>query len=109
DPSDPATGEGAATTLASDSNVVAVVGPYNSGVALKAAPVLAAGDLALVSPGNTLTSLTIGANVANPQRQWDSYFRMVGPDTRQAQFLPAQARGPGVQVRADCRETRALV
>jgi branched-chain amino acid transport system substrate-binding protein len=108
DSSDPATGEASANTLASDSNVVAVVGPYNSGVALKAAPVLAAGDLALVSPGNTLTSLTIGADVANPQRQWDSYFRMVGPDTRQAEFLAAQAKRLGFKTAAVVSETKAV-
>src|SRR5438105_4011972 len=38
DSSDPATGEAAAKTLAADPNVVAVIGPYNSGVAQKAAP-----------------------------------------------------------------------
>lgn len=108
DSSDPATGEAAASTLASDSNVVAVIGPYNSGVALKAAPVLAASDLALVSPGNTLTSLTIGNDVANPQRQWDSYFRMVGPDTRQAEFLAAQAKRLGFKTAAVVSETKAV-
>ena len=108
DSSDPATGETAATTLASDANVVAVVGPYNSGVALKAAPVLSAGNLALVSPGNTLTSLTIGDDVANPQRQWDSYFRMVGPDTRQAEFLAAQSKRLGFKTAAVVSETKAV-
>jgi branched-chain amino acid transport system substrate-binding protein len=108
DSSDPATGETAASTFAADPSVVAVIGPYNSGVALKAAPVLAAGDLALLSPGNTLTSLTIGDNVANPQRQWDSYFRMVGPDTRQAEFLAAQAKRLGFKKAAVVSETKPV-
>jgi branched-chain amino acid transport system substrate-binding protein len=108
DASDPATGEAAASTFAADPNVVAVIGPYNSGVALKAAPVLAAGDLALMSPGNTLTSLTIGDDVANPQRPWDSYFRMVGPDTRQAEFLAAQAKRLGFKTAAVVSETKPV-
>ena len=108
DSSDPTKAESAASTLASDANVVAVIGPYNSGVALKATPVLAASDLALVSPGNTLTSLTIGDDVANPQRQWDSYFRMVGPDTRQAEFLAGQAKRLAYKTAVVVSETKAV-
>ena len=60
DSSDPVKGVRAAKKLAADPTVVAVVGPYNSGVAEKVLPVLAASDIALVSPSNTLTSLIAG-------------------------------------------------
>jgi branched-chain amino acid transport system substrate-binding protein len=108
DSSDPATGEAAAKTLAADPNVVAVVGPYNSGVALKAAPILAAEDIALVSPGNTLTSLTVGDDASNPTRQWDSYFRVVGADASQAEFLAEEATRLGFKTAAVVSETKPV-
>jgi len=85
-----------------------VVGPYNSGVALRAAPVLGAADVALVSPSNTLTSLTIGDDVTHPVRQWKTYFRLVGPDSRQAEFLAARARSLGFTTAAVVSETKAV-
>ena len=71
DSSDPAKGKQAATTMAADPNVVAVIGPYNSGVALMAAPVLAK-DPSYNSVLHTTcipTLLSAGhANNALPQR-----------------------------------------
>src|SRR5688572_1842792 len=55
DSSDPPKGAAAAKVLSSDATVAAIVGPYNSGVAEAALPVLK-GKVALLSPSNTLTS-----------------------------------------------------
>jgi len=108
DSSDPALGVKAAKKLAADPTVVAVVGPYNSGVSEKILPVLAAKDLALVSPSNTLTSLTQGADAAAPKRPYDNYFRLVGPDSLQADFLATQARALGFSKAAVVSETKAV-
>jgi branched-chain amino acid transport system substrate-binding protein len=108
DSSDPATGEAAARKLAADKSVVAVVGPYNSGVAEKAAPILARRGIPLVSPSNTLTSLTLGADAESPKRPWKTYFRLAGPDSLQAQFLAQQARDLGFATAAVVSETKAV-
>jgi len=108
DSSDPAKGKQAAATLAADPNVAAVIGPYNSGVALEAAPVLAAKGIPLISPSNTLTSLTVGDDPKHPKRPWKSYFRMVGPDSRQAEFLAAQAKQLGYRTVSVVSETKAV-
>jgi branched-chain amino acid transport system substrate-binding protein len=108
DSSDPVKGAKAAKKLAADPAVVAVIGPYNSGVAEKAAPVLAKSEIALVSPSNTLTSLTLGADPAKPARPYSSYFRMVGPDSLQADFLAGQARALGFGNAAVVSETKAV-
>ena len=108
DSSDPVKGRAAAKKLAADRSVVAVIGPYNSGVALEAAPVLSKQGVALVSPSNTLTSLTVGDDSAHPKRQWKTYFRMVGPDSQQAAFLARQARTLGFSTAAVVSETKAV-
>ena len=108
DSSDPAKGVRAARKLAADPTVVAVVGPYNSGVAEKVLPILAARDIALVSPSNTLTSLTQGPDPAKPSRPYPSYFRLVGPDSLQAVFLAARARAAGFAIAAIVSETKAV-
>ncbi len=108
DSSDPATGAAAAETLAADPDVVGVVGPYNSGVAEAALPVLNAANLALVSPSNTLSSLTLGPDPANPVRPYDNYFRMVASDALQAPFLAKQVYDRGLRDVAVVSETKAV-
>jgi len=108
DSSDPVVGAAGAATLAADPTVVGVVGTYNSGVAAQALPVLAPAHLALVSPSNTLTSLTLGEDATNPTRQFDNYFRMVASDARQAPFLAKSARKLGVKTVAVVSETKAV-
>jgi branched-chain amino acid transport system substrate-binding protein len=108
DSSDPPTGAAAAQQLVDDPAVVGVVGPYNSGVAETVLPVLAPADLALVSPSNTLASLTLGADPTNPSRPYDSYFRMVASDGPQAKFLAASARDVGAKKVAVVSETKAV-
>jgi branched-chain amino acid transport system substrate-binding protein len=92
DSSDPATGEAAAKQLSADSNLIGVVGTYNSGVAAKVAPVLHQAGVTMISPGNTDPALTVGADAANPTRPYDTYFRMVANDAVQAPYLAAQAK-----------------
>jgi branched-chain amino acid transport system substrate-binding protein len=108
DSSDPAKGAAAARTLAADKNVVAVIGPYNSGVAQMVMPVLAEHDIALVSSSNTLTSLTLGEDRTRPTRQWPDYFRLVGHDSFQAKFLAVQAHSLGYSKVAVVSETKAV-
>jgi branched-chain amino acid transport system substrate-binding protein len=108
DSSDPVKGARAAKKLAADPSVVAVVGPYNSGVAETAIPVLAKSDIALVSPSNTLTSLTLGPDLEKVERPHANYFRLVGPDSLQAGFLAGQARGLGFANAAIVSETKAV-
>ena len=108
DSSDPATGAAGAATLVADPEVIGVVGPYNSGVAEAALPALAAADLALVSPSNTLSSLTLGPDPANPVRPYDTYFRMVASDALQAPFLAKSVYARGIRTVAVVSETKAV-
>lgn len=108
DSSDGAKGTTAAAAMVADPSVVAVVGPYNSGVAQAMLPTLQRGGLALISPSNTLTDLTLGADQANPKRQYDNYFRLVGADAAQAEFLAAQAKKLGYSTVAVVSETKAV-
>jgi branched-chain amino acid transport system substrate-binding protein len=107
DSSDPPTAAGAATLVA-DPAVIGVVGPYNSGVAEQALPVFAPAHLALVSPSNTLASLTLGADPAHPKRTYDNYFRMVASDAQQAPFLARSAKKLGLKKIAVVSETKAV-
>ena len=87
DSSDPAVGVANAPQLVDDEHVIGVVGTYNSGVAAELFPLLAPTSLAMISPGNTLASLTLGDDVANPVRPYEGYFRLVASDSEQAPFL----------------------
>src|SRR4051794_24918067 len=92
DSSDPPTGEAAAKQLSADSNLIGVVGTYNSGVAAKVAPVLHQAGVTMISPGNTDPALTVGADAAHPARPYDNYFRLVANDSVQAPFLADHAK-----------------
>lgn len=91
DSSDPDVGLEAINTLIDDPSVVGVVGPYNSGVAAAILPPLSEAGLALISPSNTLASLTLGDQPTDPVRPYPNYFRMVASDADQAPFLAASA------------------
>ena len=86
DTAKPDVGAQVATKLASDDEVVAVVGTLNSSVGEAVQPVLAAEDIAMVSPANTGVSLTMGADAANPQRPYENYFRVATTDNVQGPF-----------------------
>jgi branched-chain amino acid transport system substrate-binding protein len=107
DSSDPETGVAAVQSLLDDDSVIGVVGPYNSGVAEAILPALENAGLALVSPSNTLASLTLGDDEP-PVRPYDNYFRLVASDAYQAPFLAQQAYGEGVRRIAVVSETKAV-
>ena len=108
DSSDPEKGKAAAAAAIADGSVVAIVGSYNSGVAAAMLPALSEAGLALVSPSNTLTSLTLGADLTTPARQFTNYFRMVGADDKQGVFLAEQAIKAGFKTAAIVSETKAV-
>lgn len=93
DSSDPNVGQRNAEQLVDDPTVIGVVGTYNSGVARVVAPELESAAIAMLSPGNTDPSLTIGPVRNAPVRQFDNYFRMVANDSQQGGFLAAYAAG----------------
>jgi branched-chain amino acid transport system substrate-binding protein len=87
DQATPDVGKNAATKLASDKDVVAVVGTLNSSVAQSVQPVLAAANITQVSPANTNPALTQGANFATaPERTYPTYFRTCTTDSIQGPF-----------------------
>jgi branched-chain amino acid transport system substrate-binding protein len=86
----------AATELASDPNIAAVIGTYNSSTAQSVAPVLAQQNIVEVSPGNTDPVLTMGPDATTaPKRQFPMYFRVATTDLLQgpygAQYLIQKA------------------
>ena len=86
DEAKPDVGKNAATKLASDKDVVGVVGTLNSSVAQSVQPVLASAKITQVSPANTGTSLTQGADPAAPKRTYPTYFRTCTTDAIQGPF-----------------------
>jgi branched-chain amino acid transport system substrate-binding protein len=77
----------AATKLASDPNVVGVVGTLNSSTSQTVQPILADRSIVQVSPANTNPTLTLGENAtASPSRPFPSYFRVVTTDLIQGPF-----------------------
>lgn len=77
----------AATKLASDPNVVGVVGTLNSSTAQTVQPILKERNIVMVSPANTGPTLTLGQNFATaPTRPFDTYFRVATTDLVQGPF-----------------------
>jgi len=87
DQATPDVGKNAATKLVADKDVVGVVGTLNSSVAQSVQPVLASANITQVSPANTGTSLTQGADFATaPKRTYPTYFRTCTTDSIQGPF-----------------------
>lgn len=83
----PDVGKNAATKLASDKDVIGVVGTLNSSVAQPVQPVLSTAKIAQVSPANTNPALTQGADFATaPKRTYPGYFRTCTTDSIQGPF-----------------------
>lgn len=77
----------AASRLASDPNVVGVIGTLNSSTAQTVQPILSERDIAMISPANTNPSLTRGENfAAAPARAFENYFRVATTDDLQGPF-----------------------
>jgi len=96
DSSNPDVGSANAERLIDDPAMIGVVGTYNSGVAAAVAPAFDAAGIALVSPGNTNPSLTLGSDRDHPMRPYPTYFRMVAHDGQQGSFLAQAARKLGI-------------
>jgi branched-chain amino acid transport system substrate-binding protein len=77
----------AASRLASDPNVVGVIGTLNSSTAQVVQPILNERNIAMISPANTNPSLTRGENFAeSPARPYPNYFRVATTDDLQGPF-----------------------
>ncbi|KRE37139.1 branched-chain amino acid ABC transporter substrate-binding protein [Janibacter sp. Soil728] len=83
----PEVGKNAASKLASDKDVIGVVGTLNSSVAGPVQPILDKAKITMVSPANTNPTLTRGAKpVDAPARTYDNYFRTCTTDDVQGPF-----------------------
>jgi branched-chain amino acid transport system substrate-binding protein len=77
----------AATKLASDENVVGVVGTLNSSTAQTVQPLLHERDIVQISSANTSPALTLGEQATTaPRRPFDNYFRVSTTDLVQGPF-----------------------
>ncbi|MET8979869.1 branched-chain amino acid ABC transporter substrate-binding protein [Streptomyces sp. NPDC004539] len=82
-----APGQQNATKFVADKNVVGVVGPLNSSVAVSMQKVFEAANLVEVSPANTGPALTQGPDWATKKvRQFKSYFRTATTDAIQGPY-----------------------
>lgn len=87
DQSQPAIAANAATRLASDPNVVGVVGTLNSSTAQTVQPILLERGIVQISPANTNPTLTQGeAYETAPARAFSNYFRVATTDAVQGPF-----------------------
>ena len=88
DKKSPQQGQQNATALVADSNVIGVVGPLNSGVAVSMQKIFDEANLVEVSPANTNPALTQGPNWATgtKARPFKSYFRTATTDAIQGPF-----------------------
>lgn len=77
----------AGTKLASDPNVVGVIGTLNSSTSQTVAPIFAGKNIVQISPSNTNPSLTLGDQAASaPKRVYPTYFRVCTTDLVQGPF-----------------------
>lgn len=96
---DPQQGAQNLTELSNNAAVVGVVGPFNSGVAVKELPISSAAGLVQISPSNTDPGLTIVGSDPdidtaslhkNPNGE-NTYFRVISNDTVQALVMATYA------------------
>ncbi|MFD8379408.1 branched-chain amino acid ABC transporter substrate-binding protein [Streptomyces sp. NPDC059679] len=84
----PSSGKTNATSMVDDDEIVAMVGPLNSGVSQSMQGVFAKADLAQVSPANTSPDLSQGPDWASGKktRPFKTYFRTATTDVIQGRF-----------------------
>ena len=82
----PDTGQQVATKMASDPDIIGVIGTLNSSVAQTAVVPLDKAGIAMISPANTNPTLTQGDNPAKKERPHKNYFRTVTTDALQGPF-----------------------
>lgn len=88
-------GANAATALASDDQVVGVVGDLNSSVSEKTQPIFAAANVVQISPANTGPSLSRGKD--GNTRPYKTYFRTCTTDAVQGPFAAQYLLGAGIK------------
>ncbi|WP_225848319.1 branched-chain amino acid ABC transporter substrate-binding protein [Streptomyces sp. HPF1205] len=88
DKAQPATGQQNATALVQESDVIAAVGPLNSGVAQSMQQVFNSANMVEISPSNTNPALTQGKDWASgtKTRPFKTYFRTATTDANQGNF-----------------------
>ena len=89
-------GKNGATKLASDDQVIGVVGNLNSSVSQQTQPVFSAAKITQISPANTNPSLTKGADTASPKRAYPTYFRTCTTDAVQGPFAAQYLISKGI-------------
>jgi branched-chain amino acid transport system substrate-binding protein len=106
---DPTVGASNITALLADQSVVAVVGPFNSGVAVAEIPVATTGGLVLMSPTNTNPGLTIqqyaqangiNFNQLHPAGSKEYYFRVCATDNVQGKVDAQIAAGAPINAKS---------
>ena len=107
DQASPDAGKNAATKLTSDATVVGIVGPLNSSVGQAIQPITQAAGIAEVSPANTNPSLTRGADLTQPVRTYDNYFRTCTTDAVQGPFAAQYLLDSGVKKVATIHDKKA--
>ena len=89
-------GKNGATKLASDDQVIGVVGNLNSSVSQQTQPVFSSAKITQISPANTNPSLTKGADAASPKRAYPTYFRTCTTDAVQGPFAAQYLISKGI-------------
>jgi branched-chain amino acid transport system substrate-binding protein len=108
DEAKPDSGRNAATKLASDKDVIGVVGPLNSSVGQTVAPVLNSAGVAEVSPANTNPNLTRGEDpLKAPKRVYPTYFRTCTTDFVQGPFAAQYLIDAGIKEVATIHDKKA--
>ena len=107
DEAKPDSGKNAATKLAGEDEVIAVVGTLNSSVSQSVQPVLSGSQITQVSPANTNPTLTQGADMAAPKRPYPGYFRTCTNDTVQGSFAAKYLLDQGIKKVATIHDKKA--
>ncbi|MDR1852505.1 MAG: branched-chain amino acid ABC transporter substrate-binding protein [Propionibacteriaceae bacterium] len=106
DQATPDVGQNAANQLASMDDVIALVGTMNSSVAQPVQPIVDAANIAMVSPANTNTSLTKGADLENPVRPYKSFYRLCASDDKQGPFAAKYLLTKGIKTAATVHDKK---
>jgi branched-chain amino acid transport system substrate-binding protein len=88
DKAQPGIGQQNATALVADKDVIATIGPLNSGVAQSMQQVFAQANMVEISPSNTNPALSQGKDWASgkKERPFKTYFRTATTDANQGNF-----------------------
>ncbi len=104
DEAKPDVGKNGATKLASDDQVVGVVGNLNSSVSQQTQPVFSAANIVQVSPANTNPTLTRGADLNT--RTYKTYFRTCTTDITQGAFAAKFLLDQGIKTAATINDKK---